>query len=110
MAFSKLKRETQPPFDESYKGSLKQPLYQGAEKKNYEEYQDSILENKKSEKETNFESWTEWIQSNQWYRVFLCHCRQATHTHQWQAVLGLASQSNSSNTLNVIWLMIHTRK
>ena len=44
LAFVKLKRETQPPFDESYRGSLKQHLYQGAEKKNYDEYQDSILE------------------------------------------------------------------
>ena len=52
LAFVKLKRETQPPFDESYRGSLKQHLYQGAEKKNYDEYQDSILENRKPEKET----------------------------------------------------------
>ncbi|KAF3950129.1 hypothetical protein CMV_024076 [Castanea mollissima] len=46
-------------FDESYKGSLKQHVYQGAEKKNYDEYQESILEIKKSKKGDNFESWTE---------------------------------------------------
>ena len=45
-------KKTKPPFDESHKGSLKQHLYQGAEKKNYDEYQDSILENRKPEKET----------------------------------------------------------
>ena len=36
-----------------HKGSLKQHLYQGAEKKNYDGYQDSILENRKPEKETS---------------------------------------------------------
>ena len=50
LALVKLKRETQPPFDESHEGSLKQKLYQGAEKKKYDEYQDSILENKKKQK------------------------------------------------------------
>ena len=66
LTFIKLNRAIQLSFDESHKGSLKQHLYQEAKKNSYDEYQDSILANKKAEKETTFESSTEWIQGNQY--------------------------------------------
>ena len=111
LAFIKLNRAIQLPFDESHKGSLKQHLYQGAKKNTYYEYQDSILANKKAEKETTLK-----VQLNEFRATNIrgyCYSTAdelLTPTNDIRhAVLGLASQSDSFN-IKWVWLMIDTRK
>ena len=99
LAFIKLNRAIQLPFDESHKGSLKQHLYQGAKKNIYDDYQNSILANKKAEKETTLEvGLNEFRATNDTGYCYATADELLTPTNDIrQAVLCLASQSNSFN-------------
>ena len=99
LAFIKLNRAIQLPFDESHKGSLKLHLYQEAKKNINDDYQISILANKKVEKETTLEvGLNEFRATNDTGYCYATADELLTPTNDIrQAVLCLASQSDSFN-------------